>query len=60
MLIDRLRKSGDPKKEDQGPRSLVALAAASKGGFQELLHGDQGPESRKLWLSIITVRVSWK
>jgi len=56
VLVTLLRQSGDAKKSDQGPRSLVALVAPGKGGFLELLHGDQGPESRKLWLSVILVR----
>lgn len=53
MLTARLRQAGDQKKSDQGPRSLVALTAAGKGGFAELLHGDQGPKARHLWHSII-------
>lgn len=55
VLNKRLRKSDDQKVGDQGPRSLVALVAKSKGGFLELLHGDQGPESRKLWLNLVLV-----
>jgi hypothetical protein len=55
VLNTRLRQSGDQKKGEQGPRSLVALVAGGKGGFAELLHGDQGDESRKLWLSVISV-----
>lgn len=59
VLNARLRQSGDPKKADQGPRSLVALVAGSKGGFGELLHGDQGPESRKLWRNLVLVCVGF-
>lgn len=53
MLTARLRQAGDQKKSDQGPRSLVALTAEGKGGFAELLHGDEGPKARHLWLSVI-------
>ena len=53
ILTTRLRQAGDQKKSDQGPRSLVALVAESKGGFAEILHGDQGPKARMLWLSAV-------
>jgi len=55
ILLDRLTESGegDSKKGEQGPRSLVALVAPSKGGFGELLNGDQGGKSRQFWREVV-------